>query len=288
MGMENMQSLETSGDDAASRDLGCRRLIHWWRAALLSVASVGIAHAASTIEVLDTYPSGERVALDRNQNFFLYLHYATDRPIVIWARPYFHGEPVHAGSNGSFKYTDTGEALGWFFFLSENTEVDEIRISAGDGSQNGTPVVVTYPVHIVGNGNESTAASEPEWLPRLKARDAARQRQAYEAQTNRPVSAVESLGVSAVVCGMLALGVCGFILPLRALWLWRGGWRGAAMLPASLMVLVVLRLIIGTTIEPTSHNLWPFEIMMVGGISVLIMVPLTLLRKAAQAKALPL
>ncbi len=254
----------------------------------MSVAAVGMTHAASTVEVLDTYPSGEAVTLNRNQNFYLQLHYTTDVPIVIWARPYFHGEPVNAGSNGSFKYTDSGEALGWFFFLSKDAEVDEIRIAAGDGSQNGTPVVVTYRVRLVGNGNESAASSEPEWLPRLKARDAARQRQEYEAQTNRPVSAVESLGVSALVWGMLGLGVCGFVLPLRALWRWRGGWRVAAMVPTALMVFVVLRLIIGTTIDPTSHNLWPFEILMVGGLSVLIMVVLTLLRKAAQAKALSL
>ncbi len=88
--------------------------------------------------------------------------------------------------------------------------------------------------------------------------------------------------------GMLGIGVCGFVLPLRALWRWRGGWRVAAMVPTALMVFVVLRLIIGTTIDPTSHNLWPFEILMVGGLSVLIMVVLTLLRKAAQAKALSL
>lgn len=279
-----MQSSENAGDGEVSRDLGCRRLNQWWWAALMSVAALGMAQAASTVEVLATYPSGEAITLNRNQNFYLHLHYTTDRPIVIWARPYFHGEPVRAGSNGSFKYTDSGEALGWFFFLSKDAEVDEIRISAGDGSQNGTPVVVTYPVRLVGTGEESGAASEPEWLSRLKARDATRQRQAYEAQTNRPVSAVESLGVRALVWGMLALGVCGVILPLRALRRWRGGWRVAAMVPTALMVFVVLRLIIGTTIDPTSHNLWPFEILIVGGLSVLIMVALTLLRKATQAK----
>ena len=91
--------------------------------------------------------------------------------------------------------------------------MDEIRIAAGDGSQNGTPVVVTYPVRLVGNGKESGAASEPEWLPRLKARDAARQRQSYEAQINRPVSAVESLG-SVPSCGA-CLGSAYAVLSCR-------------------------------------------------------------------------
>jgi hypothetical protein len=257
----------------------------WWWAALMSFGTAGVAQAVSTVEVLDTYPSVEAV-LNRNQNFYLHLHYTTDRPIVIWARPYFHGEPVNAGSDGSLKYTDSGEALGWFFLLSKDAEVDEIRIAAGDGSLRGTPVVAKYPVRLIGNG-ESGAAAEPEWLPRLKARDAARQRQAYEAQANRPVSALESLGVGALVWGMVALGVCGFVLPLRAVLRWRGGWRVAAMVPAALMALVVLRLIIGTTMDPNSHNLWPFEILTIGGLSVLIMAALTLL-KAAQKKALSL
>jgi hypothetical protein len=250
----------------------------------MSLATVGVAHAVSTVEILDTYPSGETVTLNRNQNFYLHLRYSTDRPIVIWARPYFHGRPVNAGSNGSFRYTDSGEALGWFFLQSQDAEVDEIRIQAGDGSQSGTPVVLTYPIRLIGNGREAGAAPEPEWLPRLRARDAAQQRQAYEAQINRPVSAVQSLGVSALLWGGLALGVGGFVLPLRAMWRWRGGWRVAAMLPTALMALVVLRLIIGTTIDPSSHNLWPFEILIAGGLSVLIMAALTLLRKSTEAK----
>jgi hypothetical protein len=53
------------------------------------------------------------------------------------------------------------------------------------------------------------------------------------------------------------------------------------------MVLVVLRLIIGTTIDPTSHTLWPFEIMIVGGLSALLMGALTLLRKHSMGAGPP-
>jgi hypothetical protein len=280
-----MRSSENAGDDTSSHDAGSRGLKHWTWAALMSLATAGVAHAVSTVEILDTYPSGEAVTLNRNQNFYLHLHYTTDRPIVIWARPYFHGAPINAGSSGSARYTDSGEALSWFFLLSKDAEVDEIRITVSDGSQSGMPLVVKYPVRLVGSGDEGGAAPEPEWVTRLKARDATRDRQAYEAQINRPVSAVQSLGVSALLWGMLALGACGFVLPLRAVWRWRGGWRVAAMVPAALTAFVLVRLIIGTTIDPTSHNLWPFEILIVGGLSLLIMAALTLLRKTAQAKA---
>ena len=92
---------------------------------LLGLSAVGPACAATTVEVLDTFPSGDTVTLNRNEHFYLRLHYSTDRPVEIWGRPYFRGEPVKAGSNGSFKYSDSGEALAWFFFQSDAGAVDE-------------------------------------------------------------------------------------------------------------------------------------------------------------------
>src|SRR3546814_2356088 len=59
---------------------------------------------------------------------------------------------------------------------------------------------------------------------------------------------------------MLALPLVGLLalaLPAWALWRWRGGWRIAAMVPAALMAFVVLRIVVGVAIDPTSHNLWP-------------------------------
>jgi len=234
--------------------------------------------------VLDTFPSGEAVTLNRNEHFYLRLHYSTDRPVEIWGRPYFRGEPVKAGSNGSFKYSDSGEALAWFFFQSDAGAVDEIRIMGGDGSASGTALLLTYPVRIDGSNVLGAVEGEPQWLTSLKARDAAQQREAYEARLKTPTSAGESVGIAALVWGMLALAVFGLILPLRAILRWRGGWRVAATVPAALMGFVVLRLIIGTTIDRTSHNLWPFELLLWGTVSVLIMVSLTLMRKWSQAR----
>ena len=45
------------------------------------------------------------------------------------------------------------------------------------------------------------------------------------------------------------------------------------------MAFVVLRILIGTAVDPTSHNLWPFEIVMAGGISSVAMVVLMIARK---------
>ncbi len=100
---------------------------------------LGNARAATTVQVLATSPSGDVITLGRNQNFYLHLHYDTDQPASIWAQPYFEGKPVNAGSNPSRRYTGSGDALGWFFFMQPGEQVDEIRINAGNGSSAGTP-----------------------------------------------------------------------------------------------------------------------------------------------------
>jgi hypothetical protein len=281
---QGMSFTEKSRDQMWPRNLGGRMLARWLWITLISLAAIGPAFATTTVEVLDTFPSGDTVTLNRNEVFYIRLHYSTDRPIEIWARPYFHGKPVNAGSNGSFWYTDSGEALAWFFLQPGSGAVDEIRVTAGDGSGSGTALVRSYSVQIEGSNVQGTVEGKPEWLTSLKARDAVRQREAYEARMKTPTSAGESAGIVTAVFGMLALGALGLIMPLRAMWRWRGGWRVAAVVPAALMGFVVLRLIIGTTIDPTSHNLWPFEMLMSGVLSVLIMVALTVMRKWAQAR----
>ena len=42
---------------------------------------------------------------------------------------------------------------------------------------------------------------------------------------------------------------------------WQGIWRWLAALPLLLVGIVVLRIIVDTSADPTSHNLWPFELL---------------------------
>jgi len=248
-------------------------------AVLLLMLVASELRASTTVEVTDIYPRGDSVTLARGQDFYLHLHYSTDRPVHIWAQPYYHGKPARAGTNGSYEYNGDGEALGWFFLNSSADRVDEVRISAGDGSLKGTPVILTYPVR-VSRSDQPARSEPPEWVSRLQARDAEKQKRAYEAYANRPISAGESTLFSVFMLGMLALAVSGFVMPVRAIRRWHGGWRVAATVPAAMMGFVVLRLILGVAADPTSHNLWPFEVLTAGLLSVAIMVVLKLLRRA--------
>jgi hypothetical protein len=48
-----------------------------------------------------------------------------------------------------------------------------------------------------------------------------------------------------------------------------------------MMAFVVLRLLFDTARDPTSHNLWPFEILQVGALSAVVMLVLMVMRKRA-------
>jgi hypothetical protein len=88
--------------------------------------------------------------------------------------------------------------------------------------------------------------------------------------------------MSFFMLAVLALLLVGAGAPFWAVLKWRGGWRIAAAVPALVMAFVVGRIIVDTAIDPTSHNLWPFEILIWGGASAIAMGVLWLLRRFAR------
>lgn len=256
-------------------------------AAVLFVATAWLAFGASAwgaveVEVLETWPSGDRVTLGTNQNYYLRIAYRADEPVRIWAQPWFQGREVAAGSNPSPRYdAGSGEALGWFF-LAPGQQVDEVRIRAGDGSPKGTQRVATWRVRVAA-GTAATAA-EPAWIARLKAQaDAAMERDRL-ARASEPDSFGDMVLFGGIMLVLPLVGLLALALPAWALWRWRGGWRLAAAVPAALMAFVVLRIVVGVAIDPTSHNLWPFEILMAGGLASVLVLALWLVRKLSGAE----
>jgi hypothetical protein len=244
------------------------------------VALAGPASATTTVKVLETYPAGQVVPLGRDQNFYLHLAYVSDEPVQIWARPYFHGEAVNAGSNPSQVHpAGGGDALGWFFLMQPGTEVDEIRIRAGDGSPDGTQQVASYAVSILGSDQPAEDEAAPAWVTTLGAADAAAQKADYDKAMNKPIGAGDVLLFGGFMLLMLVIGIAGVLWPAWGLWRWQGGWRVASAVPAALMAFVILRIVVQTAADPTSHNLWPFEILEVGVLSLFVMLVFWIVRK---------
>jgi hypothetical protein len=78
---------------------------------------------------------------------------------------------------------------------------------------------------------------------------------------------------------MLAIGIGGIALPIRSYLRWEGGWRLAAAAPALIVGFVAVRIAVDTARDPTSHNLWPFEIVQAGFTSLVLIGAIAIARR---------
>jgi hypothetical protein len=230
-------------------------------------------------------PSGATLA--RDEAFFVRIQFESDEPVNLWARPYRDGKPVERGGrfNASTKHQGTGYALGWFSFTG-SAEVDEVRIRAGGGKPWREWEVASQPVALRWTGESAGAARATEpWVGELQRQADAALRQVAREQAARPPSAGDTALVAGFMLAALALLVGGVAAPAWAVWKWRGGWRTAAAAPALIMAFVALRIAFDVARDPTSHNLWPFELLMWGAASVGIVGALAVARRLARATA---
>ena len=249
--------------------------IVWLAACLLSA----VVHAETRVQIDDTYPAlGSTLAL--NQSFYVRLAYYSDAQVNLWARPYFHGQEVkHAVTNPSGKFTGSGEALGWFA-LTAPGDVDEIRVRAGGGAPYREWVVANVPVTL--HWSPDAAATErapPAWVAGLQLAAAARSAELAKGVARKPASAGKVTLFNGFMLTMLVVGLAGIIVPLWSWWKWRGIWRIAAAVPAAVVLFVILRIVVDTMRDPTSHNLWPFEVVMFSGIALIAVWLMKMVRK---------
>lgn len=255
--------------------------IAWLAAWLLPAA----AHADTRVQIDDTYPAlGSTLRL--NQSFYVRLAYYSDAQVNLWARPYFHGQEVkHAVTNPSGKFTGSGEALGWFA-LTEAGAVDEIRVRAGGGTPYREWVIANVPVTL--HWSPDAVAIErapPAWVAGLQLSTAARAAEHANDAASKPVPAGKTTLFNGFMLTMLVVGVAGVVVPLWSWWNWRGIWRIAAAVPAAVVLFVVLRIVVETTRDPTSHNLWPFEVVMFSGVALVAIWLMKMVRKFTGAEA---
>jgi hypothetical protein len=248
--------------------------------AILALAWTGTAHAETKVRLLETFPpSGSDIVVPPGENVYLRIAYETDTPVRIWARPYFQGKEIAAGSSPSPEYSGKGELLGFFFLQPPGGQVDEIRVTAGDGSRKGTPEIARFPIRAYSYAGAPAVSPEPQWVAPMRDAQNKAMNDAMKAQMDKPISAGEAVFFGGFMFVFAALGLLGLGWPAWALWRWRDQWRWWAAVPFALVAFVVLRIAVGTAIDPTSHNLWPFEILMAGGCSVIAMAVITVLRR---------
>lgn len=246
-------------------------------------AGGGRAYGQTTARVTATDPSGSEITLGRDEPLYVQIAFTSDRPVSIWARPYYRGREVTGvKTNASWPHAGSGDALGWFSFDGPG-EVDEIRILTSDGSTRGQ-LASRYPVHVIGTNQPAAAQPHAQWVADLQQQEALIERQQAERRANTPPTAGEYALFSVFMLAMLGLLGTGLGAPVWGMWKWRGGWRMAASVPAALMAFVVLRIVADTARDPTSHNLWPFEIIEFGLVSAAIMGGLVVARRMSGSR----
>jgi hypothetical protein len=178
----------------------------------------------------------------------------------------------------------SGETLGWFA-LREPGVVNEYRISA-DTKNSGYPEdVLTVPVHLEWKPEGiMTDSGRPEWIGRIN--------QINEAlfAAERANAAMQSSGFGTTLLGLLVIPLL-FGIPLLVLALcvvavvrWKGGWRYAGGLPLVLFGIWLVMFLIDVARDPTSHNLWPFEMLMWAGYTAVWLTVLFIVRKLTARK----
>jgi hypothetical protein len=244
----------------------------------LLLAPAMAAQAATEAHIVETQPAAD-ATLGRQQSFWVHMEYSTDETVSLWARPYRDGKQVtKAMSNASLSYTGMGEALGWFA-LTEPGEVDEIRVIAGGGKPYREWELQREAVHLRWSADQATNEPQAAWVTELLAVEKARRDEEFRQRANEPVSTGSVALFGGFMLLVLAVLIAGIVVPLWSVWKWRGGWRIAAALPAAAIGFVVLRILIGTAVDPTSHNLWPFEILQVGVVALVVIGVLALVRR---------
>jgi hypothetical protein len=163
-------------------------------------------------------------------------------------------------------------------------DVDEIRVFAGGGNPYREWEVASYPVKLRWSDGPAAAETAP-WVPELQRATAA----AWEAERRAAAAKPQRMGEAAF--GLLVVPLFMDVVlacigaPVWALWKWRGWWRLAAVVPFVVMALVVARIVIDTGRDPTSHDLWPFEIVYSGAAGLALIVVLAPVRRFTRVGA---
>jgi hypothetical protein len=251
--------------------------------ALAAALLAASAHADVRARVVAIDPP-DGASLGRDEPVYVRIQFESDEPVSLWARAYRDGKPVERGArfNASAKHVGAGYALGWFSFTG-SAEVDEVRIRAGGGKPYREWEVARQPVTLSWTGQTAAPRSAEPWVAELRSQTDAAFRQATREAAARPPSAGDTALFAGFMLAALGLMVGGLAGPAWALWKWRGAWRIAAAVPVAMMAFVVLRIVVDVARDPTSHNLWPFEVLMWGAASVAIVGALALARRLLPA-----
>ena len=255
-----------------------------FRALILACCFITLpATAGVSVEVVDTWPGTDQ-SLDVQQKFYVLLQYTSEQPVRIYVRPYTAGKHSNAITHGAVSLpAGTNETLGWFAMRSAGV-VDEIRIAV-DSKNSGYPEnVLTVPVQLAWQpGGMVTGSGQPEWIARINQRNdelwLAEQKKAAEETS----VAEKGLG-SLIILILFGIPLVTLALCVLAVVRWKGIWLNAGGVPLVMFALWLALFLFDVSRDPTSHNLWPFELLIWSSVTLFWLLTWFVARKISERR----
>lgn len=243
------------------------------------------AAAAVSVEVMETFPAPSVRALAVDQSFYVHIRYASETPLRIHVRPVTRDEEGSAINGGSVLLPPgSGETLGWFALRAPGV-VNEYRIAV-DAENIGYPKdVLAVPITLEWKqGGVMTDTGRPDWVATINQRNEALWKaEQKNAEMDSPfLNLMLGLLLMPLLFGIPLLAIA---LSIVALVRWTGPWRHAGGLPLVFFAIWLVLFIFDLTRDPTSHNLWPFEMLYWAGLTLAWLFALFVARKFIARKA---
>ena len=247
---------------------GLRRIL-----SLVFLFSIPQAAAGEVrIHVIETDPPAP-ATLGHWEQFHLHIGYETDRPIRIYVEAFFGNQRMPSMTGGSPLYhPGSGETDVWIAY-TEPVRVDKIVVRAEDkGTRVGQAEI---PVGLAWTGIKQPSSRQPApWVERFRVENERRHKAEHDAYRNRPEPWWEN-----ALFFLLPWAVPGyFILQIALLRRYRGGWRGAAAVPAvpmaGVLIYTVFALLAGS-------NLFPLVLIFTSPFALLYLLGLMVVRRVA-------
>ena len=86
-----------------------------------------------------------------------------------------------------------------------------------------------------------------------------------------------------VLIVLAAAAIINIVLSLVAVWRGKGVWKLVATLPILAVFAVGLNIVLGTSRDPTSHNLWPLEVVLWSGVGIIFSVAFMVFQRVFSA-----
>jgi hypothetical protein len=86
-----------------------------------------------------------------------------------------------------------------------------------------------------------------------------------------------------VLIVLAAAAIINIVLSLVAVWRVKGVWKLVATLPILAVFAVGLNIVLGTSRDPTSHNLWPLEVVLWSGVGIIFSVAFMVFQRVFSA-----